>query len=67
LDIGFATRVERALLGFGKPISVERQVAPIGRERVRGQAVLDPQRIDEAVDRLLTRLSRAVFQTVTPT
>jgi hypothetical protein len=66
LHIGLAARVERALLGLGQPVGVEREVAPIGRERVRRQTVLDPQRIDETVDRLLARVARAVVQTLTP-
>jgi hypothetical protein len=66
LNVGFAARVERAIFGLREPIGVERQVAPVGRERIRRQAVLDPQRIDEAVYRLLTRFPCAAFQNVTP-
>ena len=46
-----AGAVEPAAVRPRKPIAVELEVAPVGRERVRGQAIFDPQRVDEAIDR----------------
>jgi hypothetical protein len=65
-QIGFATRVDRTLFAGGEPIGVQRQVTPIGRERVRAQAIFDPDRIDEAVDRCLAGRTWCGAQTVTP-
>jgi hypothetical protein len=50
-QVGFIGGVERGCRRAGEPLRIQRQVAPVGGQRVGRQAVLDPQRIDEAVDR----------------
>jgi hypothetical protein len=65
-QIGFAARIDRALLARGEPVGVQRQVTPIRRERVRAQAVLDPGGIDEAIDRGLAGRARGAAQALTP-
>jgi hypothetical protein len=56
-QIDLARVVDRARLLRREPICIEREVAPIRGERVGRQAIFDPNRVDEAVDRLLARLS----------
>jgi polysaccharide deacetylase 2 family uncharacterized protein YibQ len=68
-QVGLGALVERAFAGSGEPGGVKREVAAIGVERVERETVLDPQRIDEAVDgllALLAGLARTRAQPVTP-
>src|SRR4029453_19298580 len=45
-------RIEQGAAVFARePGGEQRQVAPIRGERVCGEALLDPERVDEAVDR----------------
>jgi hypothetical protein len=65
-QVGLARRVERARVLRGEPVGIQRQIAAVGRERVGAQAILDPQRVDEAVDRRLAGLAGRRAQRFTP-
>ena len=63
-QVGFAC-IEQRLAGAPlEPGGEQRQVAAIGGQRVGGEAVLDPQRLDEAIDRLGIRGGRRVHSSV---
>jgi hypothetical protein len=51
VEIGLAGRVERCVAGLREPFAEQPQIAPVGIERVARQAVLEPQRVAERVDR----------------
>ena len=50
-QVGLARLDQRAAACPASQAREQRQVAPIGGERVGGEAVLDPERVDETVDR----------------
>jgi hypothetical protein len=50
-QVGFAAAVQRAAVVLVQPLRVQHQVAPVSVERQLRQAVFDPQRVGEAVDR----------------
>jgi hypothetical protein len=52
-QVALGAGVEGALVRCGQPVGVERKVTPIRGERIGGEAVFDPERVDEAVDRAL--------------
>ena len=54
-QIGFARLQQRVRRGLRQPLRQQRQVAPVCGERIGRQAVLDPERVDEGVDRLGAR------------
>jgi hypothetical protein len=51
LQVALERAVDAAALVLAQPGGVEREVAAVGGQRQAGQAVLDPQRVDEGVDR----------------
>jgi hypothetical protein len=52
-QVGLDARIEGPPLVRREPVGIQRKITPIGRQRVRRKTVLDPQRIEEAIDRLL--------------
>jgi hypothetical protein len=48
--IAFARAFDRRAALRGEPRGVQRQITPVGRERVARKTVFDPQRVDEAID-----------------
>jgi hypothetical protein len=50
-QVGLARVDERAAALAREPVGEQRQVAPVGGERVGGEPLLDPERVGEAVDR----------------
>ena len=58
LHVARARLREVARLGVREPGREQRQVAPVGRQRVLRQAVLQPQAVEEAVDHALAALQR---------